>query len=172
MNVITAKRETPAGPSATKVCGQRLSLTLPFVDAIAQLFEKMLGCPVEVSELSATTSRSAPTDICGRIDFSGEYRGNMCLRLEPAAAHAMGKAFTGMTFDLHSAEMADTVGELSNMIAGAAKAKLGIRTRISVPKVWIGVEIDPPAPVGAVIPCRVGDASFSVEITLVQQQAA
>lgn len=152
--------------------GQRLSLTVPFVHAIADLFEKMLGCPVEVAQIVAGGGSDDRTMICSRIDYTGGYSGSMSLRVEPAAAAAMARGFTGMDFDLRSQEMADVIGEMANMIAGAAKAKLGELTRISTPTVWVSSQPHATPPQCAVIPCRVGDASFTVEISLVQIQAA
>ena len=55
-----------------------------------------------------------------------------------SCAIAMVKAFSGTEFEPSHPDFADAIGELSNMIAGAAKKEFGVVCSITIPSVIIG----------------------------------
>lgn len=77
--------------------------------------------------------------------------------------------FAGAEFAPDSADFADAVGELTNMIAGTAKSTLGEAAGISTPLVILGANHSVP-PLRdlpcLVIPCRCEYGDFSIELNI------
>jgi chemotaxis protein CheX len=77
-------------------------------------------------------------DVSGIIGFSGEIVGSVVVSFQGDCAAKLVEAFAGSPFQIGSADFADAVGELANMIAGAAKKELGAASGITCPNVIIG----------------------------------
>ncbi len=65
-------------------------------------------------------------DCSGFIGVSGALQGSIVVSLDQDVAFAAAEAFLGSRPTSINAEVIDMVGELTNMIAGASKDRLGI----------------------------------------------
>jgi chemotaxis protein CheX len=74
-----------------------------------------------------------------------------------------------MDIDPGTADFADAIGELANMVAGSAKSDLGVIANISLPSVIIGHGHTIARLSGVpcvVIPCRTAVGEFAVEVNI------
>jgi chemotaxis protein CheX len=142
-----------------------------FVGSTQQVFSTMLSLSVTAGK--PYTCCAVPrfeNEVSGIIGMSGDLQGMVVLSFPVSTAKATIRAFTGMEMEPSSPDFADAVGELVNMISGAAKAKFdGRNVSISCPSVVIGKGHKVQQPSDAVcitIPfsCPAGDFSVEVEI--------
>ena len=83
--------------------------------------------------------------------------------------------FAGFAFDLDDTDFADAIGELGNMVAGAAKKNLNCEASIGIPTVVIGANhriarlTEVPC---IVVPCNTDVGNFAVEISIRSTQVA
>jgi chemotaxis protein CheX len=96
----------------------------PFVAAAVNTFGTMLDC--ELKPKAPLTDRHAQTenDVCGVIGLSGRGKGTVVLSLCREAALSAAGAMLGQRPTEIDADVTDAIGELANIIAGAAKSKL------------------------------------------------
>ncbi|MBX6371853.1 MAG: chemotaxis protein CheX [Acidothermus sp.] len=77
--------------------------------------------------------------VTGCIQLSGMYVGAIMLELAPAAAQAAAAALFGMApGDVGPVEVADAVGEITNMVGGNVKSMLPGPSTLSLPAVVYG----------------------------------
>lgn len=111
----------------------------PFVSALSTAFSTVLGCEVQRGEITLNHGCILQHDISGVIGLSGMAVGTVVLSL--SAPVALGAASTMLMTEINemNADVVDAVGELANMVAGAAKAKLEqYQMSISLPTVVTG----------------------------------
>ena len=142
-----------------------------FVASTNQVFTTMLSMPVSAGK--PETCCLVPkfeNDVSGIIGLSGDVQGMVVLSFPTASARNAIRAFTGMDMELGSADFADAIGELVNMISGAAKAKLEGRTiSISCPSVVVGKghRVTQPSDAFCVtIPFECAAGVFTIEIAM------
>ncbi len=111
-----------------------------FIASTHQVFETMLSMPVTPGKPSACcTVPSFQSDVSGVIGMTGDVVGMVVLSFPLSTARGVLKAFTGTDIDPSSPDFSDAVGELVNMISGAAKARFeGLSVSISCPSVILG----------------------------------
>lgn len=165
---------TPSGAARTIELYARLAGA--FAEAVRSVVPTMVGVPVETGAPARKVPDGPKYDVSGVIGFSGEIAGSLVIRFPQAVASAMVAGLTGgVTFPPESGDFADAVGELANMIAGAAKSRFGQSASISVPVVIVGAGHAVPAlsdvPV-LVIPCDCTHGRFVLELNLKQQARA
>jgi chemotaxis protein CheX len=106
--------------------------------AIQEVFDLMLGCPLEVApEISSNEG----LEITAMVGLAGRVRGVLSLRCSAKSAARMASRMLGIEGDETSAETWDAVGEVCNMVAGNFKNKisgLGDGCMLSVPTVIEG----------------------------------
>ena len=116
-------------------------------------------------------------EVSGIIGMSGDVQGMVVLSFPTATARKAIQAFTGMDIEPSSPDFADAIGELVNMISGAAKAKFeGKNVSISCPSVVIGKGHKVQQPSDALcitIPfeCPVGEFSLEVAMKVAKSAA-
>lgn len=154
---------TQAQPSITA------DVIMPFTNAVRQVFLKMVGIEAIVKTPHVKAQPSASYDVCGIIGFSGQLSGSVVLSFSDGAADKLVEAFAGSKIPRDSADFADAVGELANMVAGCAKPQLGASASISVPSVVIGKGYTVAAISSIpciVIPCTSPFGDFAVEVSI------
>ncbi|OHB68443.1 MAG: chemotaxis protein CheX [Planctomycetes bacterium RBG_13_63_9] len=111
----------------------------PFITSLRNTFQTMLGCEVHRGKL-ALASDSYPThEISGIIGLSGKAVGTVVLSLSEALALKAASTMLMCEITAMDDDVADAVGELTNMVAGAAKATLEqYELRVSLPNVITG----------------------------------
>jgi chemotaxis protein CheX len=144
-------------------------LIMPFVNSVRSVFATMVKVPTTLGKPHLKTEACASHDVSSIIGFSGDIVGCVVVSLQMKAAEQVVSAFAGMPIAATSPDFADAVGELANMVAGAAKKDLGHAARISIPSVVIGAGhiiarlSDVPC---IVIPCQTPVGDFAVEVSI------
>lgn len=162
------------------------TLVEAFVRSAHALSDSMLGgqlivCPPEWRDGGAVDPdcevavggerASAGSAVSCEIEWTGELVGSVVLTFEPRAAELLAQSFTGMPLAFGTPDLADAVGELGNMLVGAAKARLPHAARISTPAVSVRPANGPPPELRGrsgwmAIPCRTPAGRLEVAIDL------
>jgi chemotaxis protein CheX len=111
----------------------------PFVTSTISVFSSMLSCRLERQELRWKSVSQPEHEISGVIGLSGRATGMVVLSLSRHVALNAAEAMLGERHDSVDADVADAIGELTNIIAGSAKARLeSLEMSISLPTVITG----------------------------------
>jgi chemotaxis protein CheX len=141
----------------------------PFVDATCEVFETMFKCLPRRGKIRLPVPADRNDDWTAVIGLSGTIRGSVSLMVPPLTSQMMARRMLMAENHVLDAEVVDAIGELANMIAGCAKAKLeGHDVSISLPTVirgenyWLGHPMDS---VTLVVPFNSGIGAFKVNVT-------
>lgn len=102
----------------------RVEFVNPFVTSAGQVFGTMAACELMRGPPQVKRHRAPSYEVSGLIGICGNYRGMVVLSLERSAALHVAGILLGERQYQVNAEVADAIGELTNMVAGAAKAQL------------------------------------------------
>lgn len=112
---------------------------VPFARAVSTVFTGWLGCEIEWRDLTAKTRRAPRYDVSSAIGLSGKATGTVILTLSAPLALKMLQAMLGVEVQEVNTDVFDAVGELTNMVAGAAKTSLEeLQLVLGVPQVFTG----------------------------------
>ena len=142
-----------------------------FVSSIQNVFMTMLNTKVNVGKPMLKQADLISAEVSGIIGLSGGVQGSVVLSFEKDPACRIASTFAGTDMTLESADFADAIGELVNMVAGNAKKDFtGYDASISLPSVIIGkghkVSQSKVWPF-LVIPCETPIGDFNVEVALI-----
>ena len=142
-----------------------------FVVSTNDVFRTMLSLGVTAGKpYTCCAVPKFENEVSGIIGMSGDVQGMVVLSFPTTTACNVIRAFTGMDMDPSSPDFADAIGELVNMISGAAKAKFeGKNVSISCPSVVIGRGHKVQQPSDALcitIPFDCPAGAFSVEVAM------
>jgi chemotaxis protein CheX len=108
----------------------------PFLSCTVNVFDMMLHCSLTRGQPFLKGGPQPEFDVSGIIGLSGTAKGTVVLRLCHEAALMATAAMLGQRPESIDADVRDAVGELTNMIAGSAKAKLEhLALSVSLPSV-------------------------------------
>lgn len=111
----------------------------PLIVATRNVFKRMLGCVPNRTGLRLRSADDPRHEISAVIGVTGKAVGTIVLSLSQRAACEVLKRMIGTETAQITSEVCDAVGELTNMIAGAAKAQLAkYDLSISLPNVISG----------------------------------
>jgi chemotaxis protein CheX len=113
-------------------------LIVPFMNSVRTVFSKMIRISATVNRPFFKVHPEPAYDVSGIIGFSGAVIGSVVISFEKICALKLVEAFAGTVLEPNSPDFCDAVGELANMIAGAAKKDLGVSASITCPSVVIG----------------------------------
>lgn len=104
----------------------KIELITPFIEATKETFNTMLSLHVRRKEVFIKQDYQMFGDFSGVIGLSGTTTGTCALSLPADLAHRAVRAMLMIpqTEELPETDVRDGVGELINMIAGGAKARL------------------------------------------------
>lgn len=115
----------------------------PVLRATRDVFEMMLGCTPKRIGLKLKEQTSSQYSVSGVIGITGRYAGTIVVSLPKQMAIEVLDRMVGARVDAITPEVCDAVGELTNMIAGAAKAQLEhLKLTVSLPNVICGESFD------------------------------
>ena len=140
----------------------------PFLSSAAEVFRTMLGCELTRGTPYLKQHDKPDHEISGIIGLSGKAVGTTVLSLSHNVAIEATAAMLGDKPIELNADVIDAIGELTNMIAGSAKAQLEeLEMSISLPNVIIGKnhEVAFPSgvtPIGIPFSCEWGEISVDV----------
>jgi chemotaxis protein CheX len=144
-----------------------------FLTAAVLTFETMLGCELVPLEMFVKQGFQPEHEVNGIIGLSSKKaRGTIVLSLSHEAALSASGALLGQRPSEINADVIDAVGELTNIIAGAGKAKLEhLALNLSLPTTIVGnlhfVGFPHNAP-STCIPFRCPWGDVAVEVALVE----
>lgn len=143
---------------------------IPFVQAVKNVLGTMLKTSVSFGKPRLKDNGHQTHAVSAIISYTGSVTGSVVLSVPEATAVALVKRFTGMEMAPDNPDFADAVGELTNMIAGGAKAAFNRDdVAIGCPSVVIGRDHqiyqrkDQPI---IVIPCQCDAGAFDTEVAL------
>ncbi len=115
----------------------------PFLRSVVDTFSTMLNCEARRGEMQLNTTGQMSYPISGVIGLSGKAVGTVVINLSEEVALQAASAMLMMEITQIDNDVLDAVGELANMIAGAAKAELKeYNLSISLPTVVTGTAHD------------------------------
>ena len=147
----------------------------PFLESTLVVFDTMLGCKLNRRTPFAKCASQPEHEISGIIGLSGKARGTVVLSLSKEAALRATEALLRDPPTEINADVTDAVGELTNIIASGAKARLKhLAMSVSLPTIIVGksrsVEFpEKVTPICIPFDCEWG--SVVVEVGLVEEPA-
>ena len=111
----------------------------PFIKATIDCFSTMVNVVPVPKEVMLQLPPITQTDFCAIIGLSGDAQGLVSLAFEKDVALKVVSKFVGEEIDEPNSDVSDAIGELINIIAGAAKAEIsGVKLMISLPSIMHG----------------------------------
>ena len=96
----------------------------PFLNATTSVFHTMLGCELVRGQASLKRNRAPEYEVSGLIGLTGKYQGMVIVSLGRDTAIRATEILLSERSPTLNHDVVDAVGEIANMIAGAAKAQL------------------------------------------------
>ena len=144
-------------------------LIIPFINSARGVFNTMVAVTTTIGKPHLKTAPQPAYDVSGIIGFSGQIIGSVVVSFPTECAAKVVEAFAGMKLAVGSPDFVDAVGELANMIAGAAKKDLQAECSITVPSVIVGaghVVARLSGVPSIVIPIQTPFGAFAVEVNI------
>jgi chemotaxis protein CheX len=111
----------------------------PFVVATMETFRTMMKTEIRPGKVTLKKDSKLLSDVSGIIGLSGGAKGSVILSFPRIAALKVVSEFVGMKVLALDDMVTDAIGELANIVAGAAKRDLAqYKINISLPTVVIG----------------------------------
>lgn len=109
-----------------------------FVHATTDVFSTMLCTPVRRSGVALTSGMHPAHDVAGVVGLTGKKKSTVALSMPRETAIKAAECLLQESVGEFNQDVIDAVGELANMIAGAAKAQLeGYKLSLGLPKVIV-----------------------------------
>jgi chemotaxis protein CheX len=150
----------------------RVELVNPFVSATKNVFQTMLGTTLTRGPLGIKRDHAPAYEVSGLIGLCGRYQGMVVVSIGRSTAICATEILLGARPEEINSDVVDAIGELTNMIAGAAKSLLeDYHLNIGLPTVIYGRSHSIKFPMGSlalVIPFDSGIGPVCVEVGLVE----
>jgi chemotaxis protein CheX len=148
----------------------------PFVTATVNVFQTMLGTTLTRGAIGVRAADASPQEVSGLIGLAGRYQGMVVVGLSSPTAMQIAQTMLGSPVTEVNADVTDAVGEITNMIAGAAKSKLEeYKLSIGLPTVICAPSLSITFPSGStplVIPFDSQLGRICIEVGLVESKGA
>lgn len=117
----------------------RVEYINPFITSVKNVFRTMLSCEAQRGQISLKQDNRARHYVSGVIGLSGRAVGTVVLSFSKPVALQAAAAMLLMEAPEINEDVLDAVGELTNVVAGAAKAELAeFDLSVSLPNVITG----------------------------------
>lgn len=149
----------------------------PFISALINTFHTMLSCEARRGHLAVKQDSRAAHEVSGVIGLSGRAVGTVVVSFSTQVALKAASTMLMLEATKIDDDVLDAVGELTNMVAGAAKAELEeYEMMVSLPNVITGPahEVHFPSevtPIGIAFDTDWGPISLEVGLTAVREPA-
>src|SRR5262245_34293458 len=111
----------------------------PFISSTVKVFSTMLGVELTRGQIYAKSASNPECEVSGIVGLSGKAQGTIVLSLTRPTAIAVTEKLLGERPPEINADVVDAVGELANMVVGAAKAQLEkFELSLTIPTVIAG----------------------------------
>jgi chemotaxis protein CheX len=118
---------------------------IPFIVGAKHVFRTMLDIElIDRAPFPKTTTRST-ADVTGVMGFTGDRRGTMSFSMSTEGALVVYEKLMGEEVNSLSPEVADAMGELTNIISGQARKELekeSLHLLAHVPLIFIGKNVE------------------------------
>ena len=141
----------------------------PFITAIENIFDTMIGIPLLMGKPAVKSGREPAFEISSIIGLTGDVKGCVVINLSESTAIRLASALLGDELSELNEDCTDAIGEIANMIAGNAKTDFPSgNTSISVPSVVTGKhKVTYPSGLPIItIPCETDEGKLLVDIAL------
>ncbi len=119
----------------------RVDYINPFIVSLCNAFRTMLGCEVQRGPLALKNNATPVHPVSGVIGLSGRAIGTVVLSLSESVALKAASVMLMAENTTVNDDVIDAVGELTNMVAGAAKSELEeYQLMVSLPNVVTGAD--------------------------------
>jgi len=116
------------------------SFTETFASCTKKVFSTMLGWDIVLAERAKRLGFLSKYDVSGIIGFSGAVRGTLVVSCAAEMTYTAVESFLGSKPTEITDDVVDLVGELTNMIGGSSKDRLGISgIELGLPAVVSGI---------------------------------
>lgn len=121
----------------------RVEFINPFITSLVNTFETMLSCDVTRGKPHLKDYNHDLYEINGVIGLSGKAIGTVVVSLSRSVALQAASHMLMTPCDELNSDVVDAVGEITNMVAGGAKAQLEeYHLSISLPNVFVGAKTE------------------------------
>lgn len=138
-----------------------------FIKATMETFATMVNLAVVPGKIRMKDKQAYPYDVSGIIGLGGGVKGAVAMSFPRASAIAVVRGFMGEK-TVTPGEMVDAIGELANIVVGAAKKDLAaFKIKISLPTVINGENHSISGPVDAsslVVPFEFPGGKFDMAV--------
>jgi chemotaxis protein CheX len=111
----------------------------PFLNSTLNVFRTMAACELRRGKPYLADGTQPTHEISGVIGLSGKAIGTVVLSLGEEVALKVAEAMLGEAQTGMNGDVVDAIGELTNMIAGSAKAQMEhLEMSVSLPSVIMG----------------------------------
>lgn len=111
----------------------------PFITATMDMFRTMMKVEIRPGKVTLAMAAHQPFHISGIIGLSGGAKGSVSILFPKLTALKVVSTFIGEKVVTVDASVVDAIGELANIVAGAAKKDLTkYNISISLPTVIVG----------------------------------
>jgi chemotaxis protein CheX len=137
---------------------------------VAEIWESMLGLPVEPGPEDAPARKGR--EVFAAVQITGAWEGAVIVECDEAAASAFTAAMLGLEDeDPAESDVHDVMGELANMAGGNVKAMVTGETRLSLPTVVVGEQLDLSVPgADALVTCSFVAEGFAFSVVVMAKQ--
>jgi len=137
-SIVLPNRHAPLMSQAVRV-----EFINPFIIAVSKTLETMVGCKVVREPPQVKKGYAALYPVSGIIGLSGVIVGTVVLTMSEALALKCASAMLMEEYKELNHDVFDAVGELTNVIAGNAKAQLEeYKLSLSLPNVIYGKDAE------------------------------
>lgn len=141
----------------------------PFINATMETFSTMVKSEIKPGKIGLVAKEAGPPpDVSGIIGLSGGARGTVILNFPRITALKVVSSFVGSRVLALDDTVTDGIGELANIIAGAAKRNLAqFNIQISLPSVVLGKDYELAGPkdiVPMAVPFQSGLGFFTLVV--------
>lgn len=127
---------TTAAPPTSSKTAEYIN---PVISSTRNVFETMLDCTVTRTGLMLNETMVPRHELSAVIGVTGKAAGTIVVSMSEVAALGVLDRMVGIKAPEINTEVCDAVGELTNMIAGSAKAQLErLELSISIPNIVSG----------------------------------
>lgn len=141
--------------------------------ATSEIFETMIFMEMSAGDAVMDKNAAFPSQITGNLGLAGGLKGTLAVHCPENIAVAITGALLGMEVEGIDDDVKDTIGEITNMIAGGIKTYLAGEDRdlkLSIPTVVVGKSYRIAGMSGAhrvVVPFTLAEGQFWVELKFV-----
>lgn len=103
-----------------------------------EIWESLLGMEIEPSDEAGNPFADSKRTMTGFVNIGGAWEGTVLLEVSDTLSQRFAATMLGMTETVSFQDVADSLGELTNMVGGNIKSLLPAPSNLSIPAVAEG----------------------------------